>query len=72
LISFVLMVATEVVGHSNGLGAGLMEAYRDGEYGAMYAGIVAVALCGVVSNAVLQRVARVLGGGRDAGGAGHG
>ncbi|ODU81537.1 MAG: hypothetical protein ABT00_11445 [Bordetella sp. SCN 68-11] len=72
MISFVLMVATEVVGHSNGLGAGLMEAYRDGEYGAMYAGIVAGALCGVVSIAVLQRVARVLGGGRDAGGAGHG
>jgi ABC-type nitrate/sulfonate/bicarbonate transport system permease component len=56
MVSFVIMVATEVVGFSNGLGAGLMTAYRNGDYGAMYAGIVTVAACGIAANAVLQFV----------------
>lgn len=72
MIAFVLMVATEVVGHSNGLGAGLMRAYRDGEYGAMYAGIVVVAVCGVLANAVLQWLSGRLCGGTVAQGGAHG
>lgn len=60
MVSFVLMVATEVVGHSNGLGAALMKAYREGEYGPMYAGILAIALCGVAANAALALVSRRL------------
>ena len=60
MVAFVLMVATEVLGHSNGLGAQLMRAYREGEYGAMYAGIVAVAACGVLANAALQWATRRL------------
>ena len=72
MISFVLMVATEVVGHSNGLGAGLMRAYRDGEYGAMYAGIVVVAVCGVLANVVLQFISKRLCGGRFVSGAANG
>ena len=72
MVSFVLMVATEVVGHSNGLGAGLMLAYRDGDYGTMYAGIATVALCGVLANAVLQAACKYLFGGRFASGVAHG
>lgn len=60
MVSFVLMVATEVVGQSNGLGAALMRAYREGDYGPMYAGILAIALCGVLANAVLAGVTRRL------------
>lgn len=56
MVSFVLMVATEVVGHSDGLGAGLMRAYREGEWPAMYAGILAVALCGMAANSILRIV----------------
>lgn len=59
-VSFIMMVATEVVGHSNGLGAALMDAYREGEYGEMYAGILAVAICGVLANAILDIVSRRL------------
>lgn len=69
MVAFVLMVATEVLGHSNGLGANLMKAYREGEYGAMYAGILAVALCGVLANLVLRLVtSRVLAWQAHAGG----
>lgn len=70
MVSFIMMVATEVVGHSNGLGAGLIDAYREGEFGAMYGGILAVAICGVLSNATLGMATRRLlswqavGGGR--------
>lgn len=72
MVSFVLMVATEVVGHSNGLGAGLMKAYREGEWGLMYAGILAVALCGVMANLALRWITdRVLAWQASAGGA-HG
>lgn len=60
MVSFVLMVATEVVGQSNGLGAALMKAYREGEYGPMYAGIVAIALCGMLANALLALASRRL------------
>ncbi len=60
MVAFVIMVATEVVGYSNGLGAGLIIAYRDGNYGAMYAGIAAIALCGVAANAILQFIAQRL------------
>ncbi len=60
MVSFVLMVATEVVGQSNGLGASLMKSYREGEYGAMYAGILAIALCGMAANAALGLVSRRL------------
>ena len=58
MVSFVLMVATEVVGQSNGLGSALMKAYREGQYGAMYAGILSVALCGMMANAVLGWMGR--------------
>ena len=58
MVAFVIMVATEVVGYSNGLGAGLIIAYRNGDYGAMYAGIATVAVCGILANAVLQFVSR--------------
>ncbi len=60
MVSFVLMVATEVVGHSNGLGAALMRAYREGAYGPMYAGIVCTALCGMAANALLAQASRRL------------
>lgn len=60
MVAFVIMVATEVVGFSNGLGAGIIVAYRNGDYGAMYAGIATVALCGISANAVLQFIARRL------------
>jgi len=55
-VSFIMMVATEVVGHSNGLGASLMTAYYQGEFEVMYAGILAVAIIGVAANAVLRIV----------------
>lgn len=60
MVSFIMMVATEVVGHSNGLGAGLMRAYEEGVYGEMYGGILAVAICGVLSNAALAMISRRL------------
>lgn len=60
MVSFVLMVATEVVGQSNGLGAALMRAYREGAYGPMYAGIVCTALCGMAANALLGQASRRL------------
>lgn len=56
MVSFIMMVATEVVGHSNGLGASLMEAYYQGEFEIMYPGILAVAIIGVAANAVLRIV----------------
>lgn len=56
MVSFIMMVATEVVGHSNGLGSSLMEAYYQGEFEIMYAGILAVAIIGVLANAVLRAI----------------
>lgn len=56
MVAFILMVATEVVGHSDGLGSRVMHAYHDGNYLRMYAAIVLIALAGFVSNAVLQRL----------------
>lgn len=60
MVSFIMMVATEVVGFSNGLGAGLLNAYHEGEFDVMYAGILAVALSGVLANAALMLVSRWL------------
>lgn len=71
MVAFVLMVATEVLGHSNGLGASLMRAYREGEYGPMYAGILAVALCGVGANLVLRLISQRLLAGQRSGGSAH-
>lgn len=71
MVSFIMMVATELVGHSNGLGAGLMDAYLEAEYGEMYAGILAVAVCGVLANAILLFVSRRLLSWQGAGGTGH-
>lgn len=71
MVSFVLMVATEVVGTSNGLGSALMKSYREGEYGAMYAGILSVALCGMLANAALGWLGRRLVSWQAVQGAGH-
>jgi ABC-type nitrate/sulfonate/bicarbonate transport system permease component len=60
MVAFVLMVATEVVGFSNGLGAGLIVSYRNADYGAMYAGIAAIAACGLAASAILQVVSQRL------------
>ncbi len=57
MVAFILMVATEVVGHSDGLGSMVMTAYQNGEYGQMYAAILFIAVAGYVSNLVLQRIA---------------
>jgi len=72
MVSFVLMVATEVVGQSNGLGAALMKSYREGEYGPMYAGIVAIALCGMGANGLLALASRRLLAWQAHAGAAHG
>ncbi len=64
MVAFVLMVATEVVGFSNGLGAGLIVAYRNNDYGAMYAGIAAIAVSGLVATSILQVVSQRLCRGR--------
>jgi ABC-type nitrate/sulfonate/bicarbonate transport system permease component len=60
MVAFILMVATEVVGHSEGLGSGLMQAYMNGEYAAMYAQIAYVACLGFMANAILESIARRL------------
>ncbi len=60
MVAFILMVATEVVGDSDGLGSFVMRAYQDGNYAQMYAGILYIALAGFVANDVLQRVSRRL------------
>jgi ABC-type nitrate/sulfonate/bicarbonate transport system permease component len=57
MLAFVLMVATEVVGHSEGLGTFVMEGYQDGNYGQMYAGILFIAFAGLLSSKVLGSVA---------------
>ncbi len=57
MVAFILMVATEVIGHSDGLGSIVMLAYQDGEYGQMYAGILMIALAGYCSNLALEKVA---------------
>ena len=57
MVAFILMVATEVIGHSDGLGSVVMLAYQDGDYGQMYAGILMIALAGYLSNLVLEKAA---------------
>ena len=57
MVAFILMVATEVVGHSDGLGSVVMLAYQDGDYRQMYAGILMIALAGYFSNLALEKVA---------------
>lgn len=57
MVAFILMVATEVVGHSDGLGSLVMLAYRDGDYKEMYAGILLIALAGYFSNFALEKAA---------------
>jgi ABC-type nitrate/sulfonate/bicarbonate transport system permease component len=56
MVAFILMLATEVVGHSDGLGSLVMLAYQNGEYKQMYAGILFIAVAGFTSNMVLQRI----------------
>ncbi len=60
MVAFILMVATEVIGHSDGLGSLAMSAYENGEYAEMYAAILFIAVAGYCSNLVLQRVASAL------------
>lgn len=60
MVAFILMVATEVVGHSEGLGSGLMRSYMNGEYSAMYAQIAYIACLGFMANTILESVARRL------------
>ena len=57
MVAFILMVATEVAGHSDGLGSLVMLAYQDGNYRQMYAGILVIALAGYMSNFALERAA---------------
>jgi ABC-type nitrate/sulfonate/bicarbonate transport system permease component len=57
MVAFILMVATEVIGHSDGLGSGVMLSYQDGDYPNMYAGILMIALAGFLSNWILQKIA---------------
>ncbi len=57
MVAFILMVATEVVGHSDGVGSLVMLAYQNGAYPQMYACILFIAIAGTLSNTVLQRVA---------------
>ena len=57
MVAFILMVATEVIGHSDGLGSVVMLAYQDGDYGEMYAGILMIALAGYFSNMALEKAA---------------
>lgn len=60
MVAFILMVATEVVGHSDGLGSLVMLAYQNGAYPQMYAYILFIAIAGYLSNLLLQRVAQWL------------
>jgi len=60
MVAFILMVATEVVGHSTGLGSFVMLAYQEGDYTRMYAGILVIALAGYFSNFLLQRLTNVV------------
>ncbi|HYP83088.1 ABC transporter permease [Variovorax sp.] len=60
MVAFILMVATEVVGHSDGLGTIVMESYQEGDYRQMYAAILYIALAGYLSNLALESVARRL------------
>ena len=57
MVAFILMVATEVVGHSDGLGSLVVLAYHEGNYRQMYAGILLIALAGYFSNLVLEKAA---------------
>ncbi|QHE84929.1 ABC transporter permease [Hydrogenophaga sp. BPS33] len=57
MVAFILMVATEVVGHSDGLGSLVMLAYQNGAYPQMYAYILFIAIAGYLSNLLLQRLA---------------
>ena len=57
MVAFILMVATEVAGHSDGLGSLVVLAYHDGNYRQMYAGILMIALAGYFSNLVLEKAA---------------
>ena len=56
MVAFILMVATEVIGHSNGLGTMVMNAYQNGEYRQMYAAILLIAVAGFVSNLGMERL----------------
>jgi ABC-type nitrate/sulfonate/bicarbonate transport system permease component len=60
MVAFILMVATEVIGHSEGLGSGLMHSYMNGEYAAMYAQIAYIACLGFMANAILEWISRRL------------
>jgi len=60
MVAFILMVATEVIGHSNGLGSLAMSSYEDGQYAEMYATILFIAVTGYFSNLALQRIASAL------------
>lgn len=68
MVSFVLMVATEVIGFADGLGAGVMRSYYDADYHMMYAGIIIIAIAGFLANAVLQQFTKLLLRGRASGG----
>ena len=57
MVAFILMVATEVIGSSDGLGTLVMAAYQDGDYHQMYAAICLIALAGYASNQIMQKIA---------------
>ncbi len=57
MVAFILMVATEVIGSSDGLGTMVMTAYQDGNYSQMYAAICLIALAGYFSNQAVQKIA---------------
>lgn len=60
MVAFILMVATEVVGHSDGLGTMVMASYQDGNYRQMYATIFFIAVAGYLSNLAMERLAERL------------
>lgn len=60
MIAFILMVATEVLGGANGMGAATIEAYHDGDYRKMYALIFMISFMGFVSNYVMQKIIKKL------------
>lgn len=57
MVAFILMVATEVIGNSDGLGTMAMTAYQDGDYGHMYAAICLIAIAGYLSNLAIEKIA---------------
>lgn len=65
MVAFILMVATEVIGHSDGLGSMVMLAYQDGDYQRMYSAILLIAIAGYASNFALQRLTTYLCRGHD-------